>query len=230
MLALNELGAVMKLLPYMRMDKAGDLYYEGERMGIAEMAKAIGKAARWTTELAGSLVKHGVLHVSKQGRRLVYAIDPEYHTIGRALTRGESYTKVYQTKTRTDIRDVSVQAAGLLYCMIPYVNYEWLYLCANPNEKDKHAVQPITQAMFARALGVDEQTIRRGLRELSRHGFIMRSEAFGSVVIKMNPDVMYRKKYDDDEYTQSVRYEFEQNAKGAAIDGAFEGLDKELPF
>lgn len=227
-LELNELGAVMKLLPYMRIDKAGELYYEGLRMGIAEISKAIGKAKRWTITLVSTLVSCGVLTESKEGRRKVYAIDPEYHTIGRTLKQGESFTKVYQTKTRSDVKNLTVQAAGLLYCMIPFVHYEMLYLCTNPNEKNIDALDHITQASFARILGVDEQTARRGLRELSREGFVMRSDAFGTIVIKMNPDVMYRKKYDDDDYTQSVRYEFAQNKRAA--EAACGLSDEEIPF
>ncbi|MFK4473700.1 hypothetical protein ABH897_003431 [Paenibacillus sp. RC73] len=228
MLSLNELGAVMKLLPYMRLDKGGDLYYEGKRMGSAEIAKAIGKVTRWTVALIGTLTKCGVLTEAKEGRRKVYAVDSEYHSIGRALKQGESFTKVYQTKTRSDVKNLTVQAAGLLYCMIPYVHYEMLYLCTNPDERDVSTLDHITQASLARIIGVDDQTARRGLRDLSKNGFVMRSEAFGAVVIRMNPDVMYRKKFDNDEYTQGVRFEFAQNKRAA--EAAFDGDDEDLPF
>ncbi|MNC06823.1 hypothetical protein D3C75_543460 [compost metagenome] len=83
------------------------------------------------------------------------------------------------------------------------------------------------QADLARAIGVEEQTVTRAMKELSRFGFVMRSEAYGAIVIKMNPDVMYRKKYDDDEYTQGIRYEFEQNAKAAESFGL---TDADLPY
>ncbi|WP_404592447.1 hypothetical protein [Paenibacillus sp. RC73] len=86
----------------------------------------------------------------------------------------------------------------------------------------------ITQASLARIIGVDDQTARRGLRDLSKNGFVMRSEAFGAVVIRMNPDVMYRKKFDNDEYTQGVRFEFAQNKRAA--EAAFDGDDEDLPF
>lgn len=226
-LSLSELGAVMKLLPYMRMDKAGDLYYEGKRMGSAEVAKAIGKASRWTATLISTLTTCGILTESRDGRRKVYAIKSRYHSMGRVVS-GARYTKVYQTKTRSDIRNLSVQAAGLLYCMIPYVHYQMLYLCTNPDEENCDALIHITQTSFAKTLGVDEQTARRGLRELNKQGFVMRSDAFGSIVIKMNPDIMFRKEYTEDEYTQSVRYEFMQNKRAA--EAAFNGKDSELPF
>lgn len=226
-LALNELGAVMKLLAYMRIDKGGDLYYEGKRMGHAEMAKAVGKASRWTAALISTLTKCGIITSANEGRRKVYAINPEYHSIGRSLNGGR-YTKVYQVKTRSDVRNLTVQAAGLLYCMIPYVHYEMMYLCTNPNERDIYNLDHITQASFARIIGVDEQTARRGLRELAKNGFIMRSDAHGAIVIKMNPDVMFRKSNTKDEYTESLRYEFAQNERAA--EAAFDGDDSDLPF
>ncbi|WP_419884845.1 hypothetical protein [Paenibacillus sp. B-A-8] len=227
LLGLSELGAVMKLLPYMRMDHAGDLYYGSTRMSSAEIAKAIGKAARWTSTLISTLVGCDILTESREGKRKVYGVNPEYHAIGRTLNDGR-YTKVYQTKLRSDVRDLTVQAAGLLYCMIPYIHYKMLYLCTNPDDQNENALDHITQVAFARIVGVDEQTARRGLRELSKHGFIMRAEAFGAVVIRMNPDVMYRKEACDDEHTQVVRYAFAQNKR--AMEAAFDGDDSELPF
>jgi predicted transcriptional regulator len=225
-LEINELGAIMKLLPYMRRDKGGDLYEGAKRMGVAEIAKAVGKAQRWSESVVKTLVTCGVLTEAKDGRRKVYGVNPEYHTMGETIANAR-YTKVYQTKTRSDVKNLSVQAAGLLYCMIPYIHYERLYLCHNPNERNLDALDHMKQADLARCIGVEEQTVTRGMKELSRCGFVMRSEAFGVTVIKMNPDVMYRKKHDDDEYTQSVRYEFTQNKRAAA---AWDGGDESLPF
>lgn len=227
-LSLNELGAVMKLIPYMHMDNAGDLYLNGKRMSTAEISKVIGKAARWTATIVASLVKYGILTEDKEGRRKVYAIHPEYHTIGRALKQGESFTKIYQVKTRSDVKNLSIQAAGLLYCMIPFFHYRLCYLCTNPDERKADKLDVITQASLARFLGVDDQTVRRGLRELSKNGFIMRSESLGVTVIKVNPDVMYRQKFDDDEYTQALRYDFEQHRKASESGHGLD--DADLPF
>ncbi|MGF7045702.1 hypothetical protein J2T13_000162 [Paenibacillus sp. DS2015] len=227
LLALNELGAVMKLLPYMRLDKSGKLYYEGKRMGSAEISKAIGKATRWTATLISTLTSCGVLTESREGRRKVYEIGAEYHSIGKSLSGGR-YTKVYQTKTRSDVKNLSVQAAGLLYCMIPYIHYERLYLCHNPDGDDFDALNHMVQSDLARILGEERSTISRSMRELSLNGFIMRSESYGVIVIKMNPDVMFRKSYTEDEYTESVRYEFTQNKRLA--ESAFDGSDEELPY
>lgn len=225
-LEINELGAVMKLIPYMRRDKGGDLYANDKRMGVDEIAKAVGKSKRWAEGVIRTLITVGVLTEKREGRRKVYGVNPEYHTMGETVP-GARYTKVYQTKTRSDVKDISVQAAGLLYCMIPFIHYERLYLVHNPDEGDSDALIHMKQADLAREIGVEEQTVTRGMKELSRHGFVMRSEAYGAIVIKMNPDVMYRKKYDRDEYTESVRYEFAQNAKAAESFGI---TDDELPF
>lgn len=226
MLEINELGAVMKLIPYMRRDKDGDLYVEGKRMGIAEVSRAVGKSQRWSEGVIRTLARCGVITEKKDGRRKVYGVSPEYHTMGETVP-GARYTKVYQTKTRSDVKNLTVQAAGLLYSMIPYIHYERLYLVFNPDDRDFDALKHMRQADLARVVGVEEQTVTRAMKELSRCGFVMRSEAYGALVIKMNPDVMYRKKYDDDEYTESVRYEFEQNRKAAADFGI---TDEDLPF
>lgn len=226
MLEINELGAIMKLIPYMRRDKSGDLFVESKRMGIAEIAKAVGKAQRWTEGVVKTLTTCGVLTEKKDGRRKVYGVNPAYHTMGETVP-GARYTKVYQVKTRSDVKNLSVQAAGLLYCMIPHIHYERLYLVHNPDERDFDALDHMRQADLARAIGVEEQTVTRAMKELSRFGFVMRSEAYGAIVVKMNPDVMYRKKYDDDDYTQGIRYEFEQNAKAAESFGI---TDDELPY
>lgn len=226
LLDIAELGAVMKLIPYMRRDKGGDLYADGKRMSVAEIAKAVGKSKRWAEGVVKTLISVGVLTEKRDGRRKVYGVNPRYHTMGETVP-GARYTKVYQTKTRSDVKDISVQAAGLLYCMISFIHYERLYLVHNPDERDFDALKHMKQADLAREIGVEEQTVTRGMKELSRHGFVMRSEAYGAIVIKMNPDVMYRKRLDDDEYTESIRYEFAQNAKAAESFGI---TDEDLPF
>lgn len=216
-LNLNELGAIMKLLPYMRFDRNGALMDGSKRMGVDDIAKVIGKTKRWTIEILASLVRAGVLISEKDGRRNVYNVSETYHTIGRVL-EGTPYTKIYQTKTRADIAHISIQAAGVLYKMIPFIHYERLYLCANPNERDFESIRHLSQARFAAEINVDDGTASRCMRELIRHGFVMRSEVFGSTVIMMNPDVMFRKKTDYDEYTEWVRYQFRQGYAASSDD------------
>lgn len=232
-LNLNEIGAIMKLIPYMRFDRQGELRYAAKRMGIDEIARVIGKARRWTVTLVGSLVGNGVLVTDKDGKRNVYSVSEAYHTIGQAIN-GTPFTRIYQTKTRTDIAKVSIQAAGLLYKMIPYIHYEYMYLCCNPNVRDADEIRHLSQARFAKEVGVDDETASRCLRELIAAGFVMRSEAFNAKIIRMNPDVMFRKKPRDehDDYTEFVRGEFRQalNAEENGDKGVVDPDDSAYPY
>ncbi|MEV5028518.1 hypothetical protein [Paenibacillus sp. LPE1-1-1.1] len=231
-LNLNEIGAIMKLIPYMRFECNGELRYGTKRMGIEEIARAIGKAHRWTVTLVGGLVCVGVLVTEKDGKRNVYNVSAEYHTIGQAI-KGTTFTRVYQTKTRTDIAKVSIQAAGLLYKMIPYIHYEYMYLCCNPNVRRREDIRHLSQTRFAKEVGVDDITALRCMHELMSAGFVMRAEAFGARIIRMNPDVMYRKKprFEHDEYTEFVREEFRQTLSAdEQRDGIIDLDGAELPY
>ncbi|QNK54553.1 hypothetical protein [Paenibacillus sp. PAMC21692] len=232
-LTLNEIGVIMKLIPYMRFDRAGELMDGKRRMGIDEIMKAIGKSRRWTVELVGNLARFGVLVAERSGKRNVYNVHESYHTIGSTVETGP-FTRVYQTKTRADIANVSIQAAGLLYKMIPYIHYHYLYLCCNPNVRKAEDILHLSQNRFAAEVGVDDDTASRGMQELIRAGFVMRSEAFGARIIRMNPDVMFRKRprkeYDD--YTEFVRQEFRQAARASVTGdaGEIEIDTKALPY
>lgn len=212
-LDVNELGAIMKLLPYMRMSTNGQLMDGNKRMGVKEIAKVIGKAPRWTVTLVKSLVDNEVLTVDKDGRRNVYNVNERYHTIGYVID-GMVYTKLYQTKTRADIKNISIQAAGVLYKMLPFFHYEKYYLCSNPNEREPEVIRHLTQSKFSELANVDKVLVNRAISELSRHGFVMISKAYGATVIMVNPDVMYRKRYED-EYTDTIRYQFKQSKANA---------------
>lgn len=232
-LNLNEIGAIMKLIPYMRFDRNGELKHAAKRMGVEEIARVIGKSKRWAIELVNGLVRAGVLVTEKDGRRNVYNVSDAYHTIGHAI-KGTPFTKIYQTKTRTDIANVSIQAAGFLYKMIPYIHYKYMYLCCNPNVRDSEDIRHLSQNRFAQEVGVDHETSVRCMRELIAAGFVMRSEAFRAKIIRMNPDVMFRKaqRFEHDEYTDFVRGEFHQalNADANGDSGEVTVAEEELPF
>lgn len=215
-LDVNELGAIMKLIPYLKMDSGGQLVYRSKRMGITEIRKAIGKGDRWTRDIVKVLTDAGVLEADKDGRRNVYNVVERYHTIGHTL-KDRYYTKLYQTKTKTDIKDITVQAAGVLYKMLPFFHYEKYYLCANPNERNPEKLHHLTQAELSRLTNVSQDVINRGVRELRKYGFMMMQDAYGAQVMMINPDIMYRKKEADD-YTDTVRYQFKQ-AKANADEG-----------
>lgn len=226
-LAVNELGAVMKLLPYLKMRSNGQLTLEGKRMGVVEIGKVIGKSQRQATELVKALVKADVLTAAKDGRKNVYNVNERYHTIGHTL-KDAYYTKLYQTKTRAEISSVSIQSAGVFYKMLPFFHYAKYYLCANPNEEQPDSLRHLTQTDLAEVINVDRGVVKRAISELSRYGFIMISKTFGATVIMVNPDVMFRQRTVN-EYTESIRYQFAQ-AKNCAEQNGVDDDHSWLPF
>lgn len=206
-LNVNELGAIMKLIPYIRMNTGGQLYYEGKRMTVALMAKAIARSVRHTNTIVATLLKHGVLNREKVGRAFAFNVDERYHTMGYAI-EGEQYTKVYQVKTRTDIRNITIQAAGVLYKMLPFFNYEHFVLCTNPNEADEDNIYPISHREFASIVGVDRKVVDNGIKELMRYGFLSKFIASNGELYIVNPDVATRRRSLVDESTERVRSMF----------------------
>lgn len=227
-LDVNEIGAIMKLIPYVRMNADGKLYYESNRMTVELMAKAIERSVRHTKTLVAKLFKEGVLTREKVGRSYVYSVDGRYHSMGYVV-EGAQFTKVYQMKTRTDIRNISIQSAGVLYKMLPFFNYEHFVLCTNPNEADEDNIYPLSHREFARMVGVNRSVIDAGVKELIRYGFLSKFTSSNGELYIVNPDVATRRKSSIDESTEKVRSFFrlaerqgERNVIGIRVD--------ELPY
>ena len=203
---LHVLGALLKLLPYMSYDHCGVLIRGGKRKGIDEVAAAVGKKPRASKEIVRQIRESGVLETEKEGRRDVYAISDVYHSIGYTR-QAERYTKFYQAAARERLGNVSIHAAGLLYKMLPYFSYEYYYLCENPDERSIDLVKALTIRKLAQLVGESHERVIAYLRELSRYGFVMVSGTYDTFTIKVNPDVVYRKKYRD-EYAETLAADF----------------------
>lgn len=226
LLDVNELGALMKLLPYLRINTGGQLFAGSQRMTTKLAAKAIGKSERQTIRLINRMVDVGVVTKEREGRSVVYGVNEEYHSIGKYV-RDTFYTKLYQVKTRTDIAKVSIQTAGILYKMLPFFNYAHYYLCVNPEETDEMKITHMSHRQFAAMVNVDRDIVNKAMKELLANGFIMSLQSFGGQLYRINPDVMFRKRVDYDELTEFVRMQFEQSKRG--VNQALVEID-ELPF
>lgn len=228
LLDVNELGALMKLLPYLRMNTGGQLFSGKERMTTKMAAKAIGKSERQTITLVNRLIEVGVMFKERDGRKVVYGVSEEYHSIGKYV-RDTFYTKLYQVKTRTDIARISIQSAGILYKMLPFFNYEHYYLCVNPEETDEMKITHMSHRQFADLVNVNRNTVNEAMKELMVNGFIMSLQSFGGQLYRINPDVMFRKRVDYDDRTEFVRNQFEQARRGTVHTHAEIDAD-DLPF
>lgn len=203
-LKINELGVLMKLIPHLKMNSGGQLYNKGSRMTSTAISKSIGKGKRTTDEILADLVSHGVLFTERDGRYVVYGINEYYHSIGKHV-RKTYYTKVYQIKTRTDIGNLSIQAAGLLYKMIPYFNFEYCCLCDNPEETDQSKLRYMSHVKLAELIGVDRKFVDRYTKELRKYGFMTTMLFFEAELYVINPDIMYRKRDEYTPYAEALR-------------------------
>jgi predicted transcriptional regulator len=226
LLDVNELGSLMKLLPYLRMNTGGQLFSGKERMTTKLAAKAIGKSERQTIRLINAMIEVGVMSKEREGRTVVYCVNEEYHSIGKYV-RDTFYTKLYQVKTRTDIAKISIQTAGILYKMLPFFNYAHYYLSINPEETDEMKITHMSHRQFADLVNVDRDLVNKAMKELISHGFIMSLQSFGGQLYRINPDVMFRKRVDYDELTEFVRMQFEQSKRG--VSQALVNIE-DLPF
>lgn len=203
-LSITDLGALMKIIPYVKLSSGGRLYREGERMTSTHISKVIRKSKRTTEMIIGRLVERGVLTTEKDGKYLYYNVSDEYHSIGKHA-KDSYFTKVYQVKTRTDIDNLSIQAAGLLYKIIPYFNYEWCCLCENPDEVNIENIRFLSHRQIGELLNVNRKFIDRYTKELIRFGFIAKHVVYEAELYVINPDVMYRKKDEYTAYAESLR-------------------------
>lgn len=211
-LTLEEKGAVFFLLPYMNLKRNGEMTLRGERMDVKKIAKAIGKSVPRTKVLLPKLVEAGVLYKEFEGRRVVYGMAPEFHTIGKVQ---EGYfTKLYQqfTLILKDEYDLNIQLAGVLYAILPYFHYKTYLLCTNPNEQDDKALDPMTERELGELLGVDRSTVNRLMSKLARRGVVAKIGAYGVSIYRVNPDLMYRLGNESD-YTEAIRADFQETMK-----------------
>ncbi|PFO05802.1 hypothetical protein COJ85_08970 [Bacillus sp. AFS076308] len=211
-LTLEEMGAVFLLLPYMNLNRKGELTMRGCRMNVNSIAKAIGKSVPQTKRLLPKLVEAGVLYKEREGKSFVYGVSSEYHTIGGG--HDGRFTKLYQqfTTTLKEEFDLTIQLAGLLYAILPYFHYKTFLLCTNPNEDDDKALDPMSESELSGLLGIDRSTVYRLMRELSRRGVVAKISSFGVSIYRVNPDLMYRLGYESD-LAVAVRTDFQETMK-----------------
>lgn len=209
-LKLHELGAVLKLLPFLRFNNGGLLEKAGKPMTAVDISKVIGKSKRQADYILARLIDTGVIVKEGIKRGVKYYVAEEYHTIGKTHG-GVTYTKLYQKETRLRADKLSIQEAGLLYKMLPYFHYDNYFLCANPDASDD--VEHLNQSQLAELIGESHDTVERGIRALMAHGFLMKISGYNTSRILVNPDVMFRAEFES-EYTETVRMQFAELERG----------------
>lgn len=210
-LKLHELGALIKLIPYMKFNKDGLLTKDATPMTIDIMADIFGKSKRASQTVVNALVREGVLEKVKPKKTINYRVTERYHEMGE-VTQDGYYTKLYQVESRKVLERLTIQEAGLLYKILPYFHFENYYLCANPNEHEPSEIKHLNHNDLSLLIGEEVQTVYNNMKALIRNGVIMKVSAYGAVNYLVNPDVMFRKEIEN-EYTDHVRNQFRELQK-----------------
>lgn len=203
-LKLNELGAVIKLLPYMQQNLDGLLMKDGKNMKIEDIQRVIGKKRGMTTTILNSLGEAGVIIKNSAMKTRSYSISRTYHWMGD-VEPTLRWTKLYQVENRTRLATLTIQEAGMLYKLLPYFHYETYWLCANPSDKE---VQRLNHQQLAELIGESPRVVNEHMRKLDKLGFLMKLQSHGAVNYLVNPDIMFRQPYET-EYTEFVRRLFQ---------------------
>lgn len=212
-LTIEQLGALIKLLPFMRMNHGGKLIFKGgQGMTINEIQEVINKSKRQTRDLVKALVKVGVVLRKKEGRTYIHFISEKYHTMGK--THEIPFTKLFNRFARLKLEKLTLQEAGLLYLVLPYFHKDTYLLCNNPYEIDRDLIDPMTREELAALLKMDVRTVSRYMNSLVRHGIVMRVSAYNVVNFIVHPDFMFRSDIETD-YTEEVRTRFKDLRKTA---------------
>lgn len=207
-LKLNELGALIKLLPFLRFNKDGLLTKENKPMKIKDISEVIDKGERATKTIVASLIEHEVIRIEGVKKAAKYYVNERFHTMGYTL-EGVTYTKLYHRETRLRAENLSIQEAGLLYKTLPYFHFANYYLCANPDAREENGetIEHLSMTDLAEIIGEEYQTVKRLMNGLIRNGFVMKVTAFKAVNFLVNPDVMFRSERETD-YTETIRRQF----------------------
>lgn len=213
-LELNELGALIKLLPYLQLNRDGLLVKDGKNMTIGDIEKVIGKKRRMTSTILNSLADAGVVIKDGSNRTPRYSISRDYHWMG-TVGKGVYFTKFYQVESRARMENLSIHEAGLLYKLLPYFHPDTCLLCSNPNERDVEMLNPLSHEQLASLIGEDPRVVRTHMNSLINHFFVKKSMSGGGVTYEVNPDVMFRGS--ETGHTQVVRSQFRALEKASKL-------------
>ncbi|MEK4688343.1 replication/maintenance protein RepL [Bacillus sp. FSL W8-1202] len=205
-LSLSELGALIKLLPYLKFQKHGLLFDKGKPMNLERIAEIIGKSDRQASRTMTKLTTAGAIIREGHGAGTQYYVSESFHSIGKTIA-GATYTKLYQQETKRRIRNLTLQECGLLYKMLPYFHQTEYYLCENPTSQGE-AIEHMTQERLSEVIGESLPTVKRHMSALMKANLVMKMQARNSAIV-VNPDVMFRAEKET-EYTNTVRGHFRE--------------------
>lgn len=199
-----QCGYLLVLQCYIEYQTNAIVNPSGEPMTTADMIGALKLTDKRSTFYAFLTACQDAAIIAKDtaGR---YVINPRYHF--RGSTRDKSVIRSYTAKIRqTYTSDKQAADLGLIYRMLPFVNFETNALCSNPTERDPHKIDWFTGKELADAIGITETELSRRIRRLTigEEYVIARISVGGSAKYMFNPLIFKRNNRPVDDAIQAM--------------------------
>lgn len=207
-LTLVEAGALMRLLPYIKWKSDGLVTLDGE-----QIAELLDRSRKRTNITLKTLCDVGVLDRRKgEGRygRYTYYVNPTYHTFGVSPPKHAQFTKLFRNHADDVLAKVSLETAGFLYKLQPYIHREKCLLTASPDNPQAKAA---TIEQLAELTGTSKREVAKHLLNLRQKHVIIRATTFGKGAYFIHPELMFRLPSDIDE-SLAVRDMFNSVTEG----------------
>lgn len=206
---LQEAGALIKLLPYLKFNSEGILIKDKKPLKLKDIQEIIKRGKTVTAAILDRLEELQVIFKQQQGRSNAYGINEAFHTMGKVIEKS-AFTKLYQVRTKEILEPLSLNEAGLLYKALPYFHYQSFHLCLNPDEKDPMVIHHINHEMLSEIIELDPKNVYSHIKKLMGHGVIMKTQSANNTHYMVHPDVMFRTQVET-EYAQAIRKLFEEH-------------------
>lgn len=181
-LTVEQAGTLLNMFAYMELGNSGHLKYNSKRAGKKEVAKLLGKSEKTVIRIVGELEGLGYVTSEKEGRRNVYSVSTELATRGEKVGKGY-FTKLYVKRLRDALKAMTLQEAGLLFFMIPYMNTRAYVLCSNPYENDINKIELWNREQLAQACGLSLTQVKRLTSSLMKKQVIIGVKTHRTAVV-----------------------------------------------
>jgi hypothetical protein len=202
-LSTAQCGYLLVLQCYVDYDSGRLVNADKSIMKTADMLSALKLRRKRSTFYAfmTSCVSNGIITETDGD----YFVNPRYHFRGKA--RDTRVIRTYTMRVKQAYSDARKAAdLGLVYKMLPYVNYEMNALCSNPLERDPHKIAWLSGQELARIIGVSESELSRRIRRVTvGDEYIIARITVGDCAKYMfNPNVFKRNSKPIDDTAQAM--------------------------
>ena len=229
-ISIQEAGLMMFLILHTKKDRNGYLFLNDETFLTQKDIIELTKIKERTVKL---YLKHlqdlGIIKTSKIdkkkdiyiGRGNKYQLVEKYHVMGKHSRnqQGKYFTKLYINKASKLLKNLSLEAKGLLYMMIPYVHYQVYAISDKPNQdlrgdyskpetepgytfddfyarNDIRDAEYLTKGAFMEDIGWSKQNMNKRVKELVDAN-VLKIEGEGvTQKFYVNPELFGRDSYE----------------------------------